>query len=393
MTVALSRASAGHESRTPKSAARRPASHRSAAPGKRCSARWYGTGATSSSARRLSRTPSSPRYRRPTRNIAHAGSTRLSKDRSCPTCRGWRTCRPGSTGCGVDRLRGRRERGTDRSPASSGSSPSPTSHTVSSGKRERSSEVSTERQLALDDDEPRAAIAENVLELCAARSGIDGNGDGAEPGAAQNREKNLGAVAAHDGDAIAGLDAGSRQRGRIAGGGVAGLGVGQRHAADGDKPALPVPLGLTQQHLRHRALGGGKSSRSGSVRPGPGGAFAGTGMTDPPRRDNSIRAPKYVPNFCTVYHSPSRSAALPSMRSPAGAAVFRHHRCEPISKSLEEDDEASELLEAEEVQRIELPADEDAALPLNPGEEPLDQPAPGISAKAAAILRSALAAI
>ena len=66
---------------------------------------------------------------------------------------------------------------------------------------------------------------------------------------------------------------------------------------------------------------------------------------------------------------------------------------EPISKSLEEDDEASELHEAEEVLRIELPADKDAALPLNPGEEPFDQPAPGISAKAAAILRSALAAI
>ena len=43
--------------------------------------------------------------------------------------------------------------------------------------------------------------------------------------------------------------------------------------------------------------------------------------------------------------------------------------------------------------RLKLPADKDAALPLDPGEEPFDQPAPGISAKAAAILRSALAAI
>ena len=66
---------------------------------------------------------------------------------------------------------------------------------------------------------------------------------------------------------------------------------------------------------------------------------------------------------------------------------------EPISKSFEEDDEASELHEAKEVLRIKLPADKDAALPLNPGEEPFDQPAPGISPKSASILRRALAAI
>ena len=66
---------------------------------------------------------------------------------------------------------------------------------------------------------------------------------------------------------------------------------------------------------------------------------------------------------------------------------------EPISKSFEEDDEASELHEAKEVLRIKLPADKDAALPLNPGEEPFDQPAPGISPKSASILRRVLAAI
>ena len=68
-------------------------------------------------------------------------------------------------------------------------------------------------------------------------------------------------------------------------------------------------------------------------------------------------------------------------------------RLEPISKSFEEDDEAGELHEAKEVLRIKLPADKNAALPLNPGEEPFDQPAPGISAKSATILRGALAAI
>lgn len=52
----------------------------------------------------------------------------------------------------------------------------------------------------------------------------------------------------------------------------------------------------------------------------------------------------------------------------AGAIIFD----EPISKSLEEDDKASELREAEEVLRIKLPAGKDAALPLNPSEEPFD---------------------
>ena len=49
--------------------------------------------------------------------------------------------------------------------------------------------------------------------------------------------------------------------------------------------------------------------------------------------------------------------------------------------------------EAEEVLRIELPADQQASAPLNPGEEAFDQPAPGISPKPSSILRSALAAI
>ena len=66
---------------------------------------------------------------------------------------------------------------------------------------------------------------------------------------------------------------------------------------------------------------------------------------------------------------------------------------EPISKSFEEDDEAGELHEAKKILRIELPADKNAALPLNPGEEPFDQPAPSISPKSASILRGALATI
>jgi hypothetical protein len=56
-------------------------------------------------------------------------------------------------------------------------------------------------------------------------------------------------------------------------------------------------------------------------------------------------------------------------------------RCflEPISKSFEEDEEVGELHEAKEVLRIKLPADKNPTLPLYPGEEAFDQPAPGIS--------------
>ena len=50
---------------------------------------------------------------------------------------------------------------------------------------------------------------------------------------------------------------------------------------------------------------------------------------------------------------------------------------EPISKSLEEDDEASELDEAEEVLRVIFPAHKYAALPLDPGEEAFYQPPSG----------------
>src|SRR5262245_66120243 len=52
-----------------------------------------------------------------------------------------------------------------------------------------------------------------------------------------------------------------------------------------------------------------------------------------------------------------------------------HEQLEPISKSPEEDNEASELYEAEEVLRVVFPTDEDAALPLNPSKEALHEPA------------------
>jgi hypothetical protein len=52
---------------------------------------------------------------------------------------------------------------------------------------------------------------------------------------------------------------------------------------------------------------------------------------------------------------------------------------EPISKSPEEDKEAGELNKAQEVLGVVLPADEDSALPLDPGEEALNDPAAHIA--------------
>ena len=73
---------------------------------------------------------------------------------------------------------------------------------------------------------------------------------------------------------------------------------------------------------------------------------------------------------------------------------------EPISKSPEEDNQASELDEAEKILWVILPSNEDPTLPLNPCEEPwhsceepFDRPSPCVSQQPAFVLRSRLAAI
>ena len=53
---------------------------------------------------------------------------------------------------------------------------------------------------------------------------------------------------------------------------------------------------------------------------------------------------------------------------------------EPVSKLFEEDDEAGKLDKAEEIVGVVFPANKDAALPLNPGEEALDEPASHVPA-------------
>jgi hypothetical protein len=65
-------------------------------------------------------------------------------------------------------------------------------------------------------------------------------------------------------------------------------------------------------------------------------------------------------------------AASPHRQRQPSSNFFRCR--EPISKSSEEDNEAGQLDEAEKVVGVVFPADEDATLPLDPGEEALDQP-------------------
>jgi predicted aspartyl protease len=69
-----------------------------------------------------------------------------------------------------------------------------------------------------------------------------------------------------------------------------------------------------------------------------------------------------------------------SVTSAQGSLLLGQTFLEPISKSSEEDNEAGELDEAEEVLGVILPADEDAALPLDPSEEALNAPASHVAA-------------
>jgi hypothetical protein len=81
------------------------------------------------------------------------------------------------------------------------------------------------------------------------------------------------------------------------------------------------------------------------------------------------------------------AVACNSIRTECGASVtYGTPRqgaascLEPISKSSEEDNEAGELDEPEEVLGVILPADEDAALPLDPRKEAFDEPTTHVAA-------------
>src|SRR5215475_15167694 len=81
--------------------------------------------------------------------------------------------------------------------------------------------------------------------------------------------------------------------------------------------------------------------------------------------------------------SATASVPIPKFASLCRSLVceLRNRRTlEPISKSFEEGDEAGKLDKAEEIVGVVLPANEDPALPLNPSEEALDEPASHVAA-------------
>ena len=109
-----------------------------------------------------------------------------------------------------------------------------------------------------------------------------------------------------------------------------------------------------------------------------------------------------VPHVTTIHNrldTPDLPAVVRRFPNPPLISISDHHRTplpsanwlEPISKLPEEYNEASELDKAEEVLGVVLPAHEDAALPLNPGEEALDEPASRLTAEPSSILRGHLA--
>src|ERR1700733_11164267 len=91
---------------------------------------------------------------------------------------------------------------------------------------------------------------------------------------------------------------------------------------------------------------------------------------------------------CTTTPRHPRWKCCPPLTSTKSATIVVHAignslpmlKLEPISKSSEEDNEAGELDKAEEVLSVVLPADEYATMPLYPGEEALDEPAPLVTA-------------
>ena len=150
------------------------------------------------------------------------------------------------------------------------------------------------------------------------------------------------------------------------------------------------PLILTNR-ARHQYLGAGRATA----------AIYGqreyvTGRSDvlSPSRTCSGAPPTMSTKFCAgrschipieqptkfdlIDRSYHRQGARPRCRH--AARPCRRGDREPISKSFEEDDEAGKLDKAEEIVGVVLPANEDPTLPLNPGEEALDEPASHVAA-------------
>ena len=142
---------------------------------------------------------------------------------------------------------------------------------------------------------------------------------------------------------------------------VTGATVSGLEGHDGMLQAVRWRLGTTGQYVQSRHRGGNSA----------------TG----PRREMRVRVPHTGEEPRLRFHGvraqvKRRLVVYGSRRTRPSD----DNRLEPISKSSEEDNEAGELDKAEEVLSVVLPADEDATLPLYPGEEALDEPAPLVTA-------------
>src|SRR5262249_36708929 len=84
--------------------------------------------------------------------------------------------------------------------------------------------------------------------------------------------------------------------------------------------------------------------------------------------------------WCTVLMTQLNRCPAPRPNSAVPSRTSPYRYLEPISKSFEEDNEAGKLDKAKEIVGVVLPTNEDPALPLNPGEEALDEPAPHVAA-------------
>ena len=124
---------------------------------------------------------------------------------------------PGRDVGGVDRRRRRRARNAQRSgrrrgAASTRGTASPPTTPAPSSSARRASSCARSRARAsprcgLDDEQPRAAVGEQVADLRPHRRGVDRHRDRADPAAAEDDLEQLGAVAAHHRDAVAAADA------------------------------------------------------------------------------------------------------------------------------------------------------------------------------------------
>jgi hypothetical protein len=104
-----------------------------------------------------------------------------------------------------------------------------------------------------------------VVQLRAARRGVDRHDDRAEPRAPEHERHDLRPVLGQHGDAVPAADARRGEGPGAAGREVAHLAVRARDVADREQRGVPVRLGLTLEERRQR-LPGGRDHRP--VRPG-----------------------------------------------------------------------------------------------------------------------------